>query len=159
MTEPGERRPPTATPWLPTRAPAVPWSRGRAVIVALAAALVAASVWALLRSVLDISIGSFVVAALGGWAIGASFRRSVTSAAAPLAAVLAAVGWLTSLLLAWLVAMAVLPESTRTLAERLTATPFLDWLLPQLGIVEVGALVAWVGAALLAVRRPQQGQA
>jgi hypothetical protein len=159
MTEPGERRPPTATPWVPTRALAVPWSRGRAVLVALAAGLAAATVWALLRSILDISIGSIVVAALGGWAIGASLRRSTTTAAAPLATVLAAVGWLTSLLLAWLVAMAILPESTRTFAERLAATPFLDWLLPQLGIVEVGALVAWVAAALVSVRRPRHGVA
>jgi hypothetical protein len=129
------------------------------VLVALAAGSAAAVAWALLRSVLDISVGSLVVAALGGWAIGGSLRRGVSGASAPLAAALGAVGWLSSLVLAWLVAMAVLPESTRSLTERLATTPFFEWLLPQLGIVEVGALVAWVGAAIVAVRRSRPDQA
>lgn len=160
MTEPGERRPPTATAWTPTRvSDETPWSRSRSVLVALAAGLGAAVAWALLRSVLDITVGSLVVAALGGWAIGRSLRHSVAGGSSWLAGGLAAAGWLASLLLSWVVAMAILPESSRSLPERLAATSFLDWLLPQLGVVEFGALVVWVGAALIAIRRPRQGQA
>jgi hypothetical protein len=126
-------------------------------LVALAAGLIAALAWAVLRSVLDITIGSLVVAAVGGWAIGSSLRRAGSGVLPTL--VLAVAAWLFGLLLAWLVAMAILPESTRSLAERLAATPFLEWLVPQVGIVEVGALVTWVVAAVLAVRRPRTGSA
>jgi hypothetical protein len=69
-----------------------------------------------------------------------------------LAAALASATWVGAMLLAWLVAMAILPGSERSLAERLSATPFLDWLTPQLGIVEIGALIVATGAAVLASR-------
>jgi hypothetical protein len=156
MTEPGEWRP-ASVPTPPPRSAIGPrrWSLGRAIAVALGAALIAAAAWAVLRSIFDVTIGSLVVAALGGWGIGASLRRA--EGARLLAALLGAGAWIASLLLAWLVAMAVLPESSRALVDRLAATPFLEWLTPQLGIVEVAALVLFVGAALYAarpVRRP-----
>src|SRR5262245_56451432 len=135
MSEPGERRLDGGP--MPTRTGAPssePWSRPRAIAAALAVGLVAALTWALLRSVLDISVGSLVVAALGGWGIGACLRRAATS---PVVAALLALGtWVVSLLLAWFVAMAILPGSSRALADRLAETPFLEWVTPQLGAVE-----------------------
>ncbi len=54
--------------------------------------------------------------------------------------------------------MAILPGSTRTWLERIEGTPFLDWLSPQFGLLELAGLVLWVGAALYTVlaRRPQR---
>src|SRR6187402_1059518 len=151
MREPGERRLDRARPGSRLRsATPAPWSLARAIVVALGVGLVAALVWATLRSILDITIGSLVVAALGGWGIGASLRRA--GASPLLAALLSLAAWLTALLLAWLMAMAILPESARPFLDRLAATPFLDWLVPQLGIVEIGALVVGVVAALYASR-------
>jgi hypothetical protein len=152
MDDPGDRRLDDAvrSGGSSGRAAAEAWSPGRAFLIALAVGLLAAVAWATLRSVLDITIGSLVVAALGGWGIGASLRRG--GLPRWVAAGLAVVAWITALLLAWLVAMAILPGSTRSLAERLEATPFVDWLAPQLGIVEIGALVVWVGATLMATR-------
>lgn len=154
MTEPGERRPAGAEAWTARQVVPEPWSKLRATVVAAGAGVLAAVAWAMLRSVFDITIGSLVVAALGGWAVGASLRRG--GASSGLAVLLSVAAWMVALLLAWLVAMAVLPESTRSLLDRLVATPFLDWLLPQLGIVEIGTLVVWVGAALWSVRRPRR---
>jgi hypothetical protein len=154
MTEPGERRLDGPSLSIGQRARSTrAWSPARAILAAVGVGLLAATAWALLRSVFDITIGSLVVAALGGWGIGASVRRG---GVAPLvAAVLALAAWIVALLLAWLVAMAILPASTRPLGDRLAATPFLDWLVPQLGIVEIGALVIGVGAALYAARPPR----
>jgi TRAP-type C4-dicarboxylate transport system permease small subunit len=64
---------------------------------------------------------------------------------------LAAATWVAALLMAWLVAMAILPGSERSFAERLDATPFLDWVGPQLGLVDLlclalASLLGWVGA-------------
>jgi len=49
------------------------------------------------------------------------------------------------------VAMAILPGSERSLLERLSATPFIDWLSPQLGLADLmglvlAALLGWFGA-------------
>ena len=48
--------------------------------------------------------------------------------------------------------MAVLPGSTRTFAERVGATPFLDWLAPQLGLLEAAALLVIAGLAAWTAR-------
>jgi hypothetical protein len=158
MTEPGEQRP-ASTPTLPPRTAVgqARWSMARAMAMALVAALAAAMAWAVLRSIFDVTIGSLVVAALGGWGIGASLRRA--GAMPLLAGVLGLGAWVAGLLLAWLVAMAVLPASSRALVDRLAATPFLDWLAPQLGVVEVGALVLFAGAALYAARPMREREA
>jgi hypothetical protein len=65
--------------------------------------------------------------------------------------VLGLLTWVVGLLLAWVVAMAILPGSERSLVERLTGTPFLDWLMPQLGLADVLGLVlaglfGWIGS-------------
>jgi hypothetical protein len=152
MTEPGEQRPADVSPRSRRARTEAPWSRARAIVSALAVGLLGASIWAILRSVLDITVGSLVIAALGGWGIGACLRRADGS---PLVAgLLAAAAWLAGLLLAWVLAMTLLAGSTRPILDRLAATPFPDWLSPQLGIVEVGALVAGVAAALYAARPP-----
>ena len=157
MTEPGERRPPGTTApvidspggadrlrQLRARSPAI------AIALAIAVALLAALAWALLRGVLELGIGLLAVAALGGWSVGAMLRQM--HRAAGLAAAIAAGGWFVGLLLTWLVSMAILPGSTRTFLGRVEGTPFLDWLSPQFGLLEVAALVVWVSAAAYAAR-------
>src|SRR5262245_59108832 len=116
MSEPGERRLDSGAPWAARASASGPWSLPRALVVAVGIGLLAALGWATLRSVFDITVGTLVVTALGGWGIGASLRRA--SASPILAALLALAAWLAALLLAWVVAMAILPESTRPLGDR-----------------------------------------
>ena len=157
MPEPGERRPPGGTPptaarpsrsetWQRLR----PRSRAAAVGEALLIALLAALAWGLLKGILELVVGLLAVAALGGWAIGAVLYQ--VRAAPPLAAGIAALAWLAGLVTTWLVAMAILPGSSRTFMARLEGTPFVDWLLPQFGLLEVAGLVVYVVAALYGVR-------
>ncbi len=132
---------------------------GRALAMGLAVGLIVAISAALLRSILDVTAGLLALAVVGGWAVGAAVRRGAWSgtphraSAAPglLGMLLGAVSWVLGLVLAWLVAMAVLAGSERTLLERLTGTPFLDWLAPQLGFADLVSLVlaaalGWWGA-------------
>jgi hypothetical protein len=122
-----------------------------AVLQALAIGLLAAAGWAFLRGILGITVGSVVVAGLGGWGIGVCLRRARLSPW--LAAGLGAAAWLAGLLLAWLLAMAILPGSSRTLPERLAATPFPEWLAPQLGLVELLTLAVFVAVPFWTVHR------
>jgi hypothetical protein len=110
----------------------------------------AALAWALLKGILELSVGLLAVAALGGWAIGAVLRQARRSML--LAASLGAFAWVAGLILTWLVAMVILPGSSRTLAERLEATPFLDWLTPQFGLLEMVGLVLFIVGAVYATR-------
>jgi hypothetical protein len=121
-----------------------------AVLVAAAAGIASALAWSVLRAVLELGPGSLVVAALGGWGIGTSLRQAGGSPI--LAAIIGGLVWLAGLLLTWLLAMAILPGSTRTFPERVTATPFLEWLAPQLGLLEAAALVVIVGFAAWSAR-------
>jgi hypothetical protein len=152
MTEPGDRRPTGTAPDPPVSAGTVaqPWSAGRAIATSGAVALGTAAAWALLRGVLELGIGLLAVAAGGGWAIGAALRQATLSPW--LAAALASLAWLLGLVLTWLVSMAVLPSSTRTLLERLSGTPFLEWLAPQFGWLEAAGLVLLAGVAAYAAR-------
>lgn len=112
--------------------------------------LLAGVAWAVLRGVLELGVTALAALAIGGWGIGLLLR----SARAPLilAALMGAAAWLAGLVLSWLLAMALLPGSTRTLPERLAGTPFLDWLAPQVSLLELGGLVLCVGAAIYAAR-------
>ena len=113
-------------------------------------ALLAALAWALLRGILDFGVGLLVVSLVGGWAIGALLWQV---RATPLwAALIAGLAWLLGLVLTWVVAMAILPGSTRTFAERLQGTPFIEWITPQFGILELAGLAAFIGAALYGAR-------
>ena len=155
MTEPGDRRP-ASDPSRPSpgRAGAAARLRPRSMAVAVAeallVALLAALAWALLKGILELGLGLLVVAALGGWSIGAVLRQ--VRPAPLLAAAIAALAWLGGLLLTWLVAMAILPGSSRTFLERVEGTPFIDWLSPQFGLLEIAGLLLFVVAAAYAAR-------
>ena len=154
MTQPGERRPSSSSSSLPTRRVegperfrpgSTPLALAEAVLVALLSALA----WAIVRGVLEFP-GALAVAVVGGWLIG-EILWSVR--AHPLvAAVMAGLAWLAGLVLTWITAMALLPESTRTFIERLQHTPFLDWLGPQFGWLEIIGLALYIVGALFGAR-------
>lgn len=163
MREPGDQRIP-GTEVQPARVPAgktVGRPARRSPLVAFAGAcsvaLLAATSWAILRGIFELGPGSLVVALAGGWGIGVMLRQA--NGAPLLAGVIGLGAWLLGLILTWLLAMAILPGSTRSFLERVEGTPFLDWLSPQFGLLEVAGLVLWVGAAAYAARtrlRPRQ---
>ncbi len=155
MTTAGEQRPPTTGPAPPRRRRAEgidrlrPASLPTALLEAALVALISAIVWAFFKGVLEFP-GALIVAVIGGWLIGEvlwSVRANPV-----IAAVIAALAWLVGLVLTWVLAMALLQESTRTFLERLQSTPFLDWLGPQFGWLEIGGLVLYVVAALFGAR-------
>ena len=159
MTQPGEQRPPSSppSPAPPRRAEGPDRLRPGSLPVALAeamlVALVSAVAWAFVRGVLEFP-GVLAVAVIGGWLIG-EVLWSVR--AHPVVAAVIAVGaWVLGLVLTWITAMALLPESSRTFVERLQHTPFLEWLGPQFGWLEVAGLVLYVVAALVGAR-PRSG--
>jgi hypothetical protein len=133
------------------------WARG--VAYGALAAAAGALVWLVAGGVIDLSGGLTVVAGVLGWAIGAAVRVGTWSGAAHLpdgrsgiiAIVLGLLTWLTGTFLVYLYALATLPASSVSFAERLAAQPFLDWLAPQvvpLAPVELAAfvLVGWFAA-------------
>lgn len=112
---------------------------------------------ALLLAVLSITAGLVAIAVLGGWLIGVGVRTGAwrglahrpSKAPLALAAFLGAVAWLSGLVLAWIVSMAILPLSSRTFLERIVATPFPEWVAPQLApldylVLAMLVVVAWV---------------
>lgn len=132
---------------------------GRATLLGASVGIMVALAAALLRSVLDVTVGLLAVAVVGGWIVGAAVRRGAWAGMAHrhsgrpevLGLVLGALTWILALVLAWVVAMVILPGSERSLLERLGATPFLDWLMPQLGVADLlcltlAALLGWLGA-------------
>ena len=158
MSHAGHRRPPD--PAAPAPAPLGsgtsrrrPRSVAGALAMAVGTGLLAAVVWALLTGILEFP-GVLAVAVVAGWAIGALLWQA--RAHPLLAALVAAAAWLLGLVLTWLVSMAILPGSSRTLLERVEATPFLDWQAPQFGFIEVLGLLLYVMAALYGAR-PRSG--
>jgi hypothetical protein len=135
---------------------------GRAIALGLAGVVITAAAMALLYGVLSITAGLLAVAALGGWMIGAGVRKGAwdglphrpSGAPTALAILLAAVAWLAGLVAAWLVSLATIQASSRSFLERVAATPFLDWLAPQLGALEIVDLLLLVGVAAYASRSP-----
>jgi hypothetical protein len=111
--------------------------------------LLGAVAWALIKGILEFP-GVLAVAVVAGWAIGAVLWQ--VRATPVLAALIAGGTWLAGLVLTWLVAMAVLPGSSRTFLERVEATPFLEWQGPQFGPLELLGLLLYVGAALYGAR-------
>jgi fructose-specific phosphotransferase system IIC component len=118
---------------------------GEALLVAFLSALA----WAFLKGVLEFP-GALAVAVIGGWLIGEVLWSVRVHPA--VAAGVAVATWIAGLVLTWMTAMALLPESTRSFVERLQNTPFLEWLGPQFGWLEVGGLVLYVVAALYGAR-------
>ena len=118
---------------------------GEAVFVGLLSALT----WAFLKGILEFPV-ALGVAVIGGWLIGEVLWS--VRAHPLLAAVIAAGAWVTGLVLTWVTAMALLPASSRSFGERLQHTPFLDWLSPQFGWLELAGLALYVVAALFGAR-------
>jgi hypothetical protein len=160
MDEPGERRlsgqpgGPDGRGWRFRR---LDDGRGRparslagASLLAIGTASLTALAWALLRGVLELGLTALVVSALGGWAIGVVLRQA--RAPVLLAVIVGLAAWLLGLVFSWLLAMALLPGSSRTFLERLEGTPFVDWLSPQLGPLEVAGLLLTVAAAAYGAR-------
>lgn len=127
----------------------MPRTTGAAVLEAMLIGLLAAVIWALIKGLLEFP-GVLAVAVVAGWAIGAVLWQ--VRASPLMAALIAGAAWLLGLVLTWLVAMAILPGSSRTFLERIEATPFLEWQGPQFGAIEVLGLVLYVGAALYGAR-------
>lgn len=158
MVEPGEQRP---SQWTPPSSPPSPRGGRRlrphtlagALVEALVVALLASIAWALIKGILEFP-GVLAVAVVAGWAIGAVLRQ--VRAQPLLAVAVAGAAWLLGLLLTWLVALAILPGSSRTFLERVEATPFLEWQAPQFGAVELLGLVLYLLAALYGAR-PRAG--
>jgi hypothetical protein len=111
---------------------------------------VAALAWALLKGIFELGPGLLGVAIVGGWSIGALLWQ--VRATPWLAAAIAALAWLAGLILTWLLALAILPASSRTFIERVEGTSFLDWLSPQFGLLEVTGLALYLLAALYGAR-------
>lgn len=116
----------------------------------MVAAVLAALGWALLRGILEVTAGLLAIAAIGGWGIGAAIRR--VRSAPLLAALLGSGTWVLALLLTWVVTKATLQGSSQTFLERLTYQPFLDWLSPQFGLLDVAGLALFAGTAAFAAR-------
>ncbi len=128
--------------------------RDRPLLMAALVVLLSALVWSLFKGVLEFGIGLIVVAVIGGWGIGVLVKPIHR---APLVAVaLAALAWLAGLVGTWLIAMLLLPGSSRTFLERLQATPFVDWLAPQFGLLEIVGLALFVVAAAYGARPERQ---
>ena len=133
---------------------------GRALLLGLATVSAIVVVSALLRDILDLSSGLLVVAGAGGWLIGAGVRQGAWAGRPHLSSrILGLVGlglgalcWLLGLLAAWLLSMAILPGSSRSLPDRLAATPFMDWLSPQLDPLDFVQLLLLVGVAWYVAR-------
>ena len=155
MTEPGEQWPAGGTPppatqgrrsgWMRLRPSSLPAALAEASLVAL----LSATAWALIKGILEFP-GVLAVAVVGGWAIGALLWQ--VRATPVLAIAIGILAWGIGLVLTWLVAMAILPSSARTFLERVEGTPFLDWMGPQFGAVEMVGLVLYVAAAAYGAR-------
>jgi hypothetical protein len=134
--------------------------RLRSIALGLASVVPFAIGYGLLRSVLDLSVGTLALSALGGWLIGYAVQWGAWSGrphrpsgwTAPVAVGIAFLAWVAGLVASWLVALWVLPGSTRTFEERLMDQPLLDWLGPQLGVLELVQLVLLAGVAWVAAR-------
>ncbi|MDQ3553579.1 MAG: hypothetical protein M3395_04110 [Chloroflexota bacterium] len=148
---------------MPRSAPPSPGSRAadvvRAALAGLVVALIVALALGVLRAIFDIGPGLLVVAAVGGWLLGAALAWGAWGSAAHLpqpgvqrlAAVLGAVAWLAGSAIDYLLSLALLPASSRTFAERLSDQPFPAWLAPQLSLFDAAeiailAIVAWRSA-------------
>jgi hypothetical protein len=127
----------------------------RASLLGLLAAAGIALVFGTMHAILSVTAGLIALSALGGWLIGAAVRWGAwggafhrpSNAPPTLAAAIAIAAWVGGLVAAWLLSMTILPGSTRSFAERVAGTPFLEWVGPQLGPIQVLELALLVGVA------------
>lgn len=131
----------------------------RGSLTGLLASGATALVLGLLSAILDVTLGLLVVAVVGGWATGAAVVRGTwrsvehpaSTATRMIGAALGALAWLGGRLVDWVVSLAILPGSTLSVGERLVNNPFIDWLSPQLSLLDGAQLllltaVAWRSA-------------
>lgn len=114
--------------------------------------------WVVLESILDLSVGLVFLSAIAAWltgtavALGAepgSFRRQRSTILLAIAVCLGI--WVVGTSAAYVVSLAILPDSTLDLLARMTNAPFLDGLAASFipgGLVELVALAlfGWLGA-------------
>jgi hypothetical protein len=127
-----------------------PTRRGRALAFGGITALGTGALWAVLSAVFDLHLGLLVVAAFGGWLIGASVKP-VGSRAQRWAIGLALVAALVGSILDFVLAQLLLPAASTPLADRLSIAAFLDYLGGTFDIIEALAvavlvIVAWRSA-------------
>ena len=140
----------------PTQHPDMP----RAAVLGSAAAVLTAALAAAFNAGLNLLLGVVIVAALGGWLIGRAVRQGAWSGRAHVPsrgpvvlAVLLALGtWLAGEIGAYLLSLALLPDSVRSFAERIASLSFLDWLSPQFGPLEIFSLFLVAGLAWFSSR-------
>ena len=114
--------------------------------------------WVVLESILDLSVGLVFLSAIAAWltgtavALGAepgSFRRQRSTIVLAIAVCLGI--WVFGSYAAYVVSLAILPESTLDLLARMANAPFFDSLAADLipgGLIELVALTVfgWLGA-------------
>lgn len=115
-------------------------------------------IWVLVAAILEIRVGVVVVAAMAGWltgtavALGAEPGTLRRQRSTVLLAVAVCLGtWLVGTWAAWLVSLAILPDSTLDLVGRMGNAPLLDVVGASLipgGLLELAAVASfgWLGA-------------
>ena len=96
--------------------------------------------WLVVAGVLQLDLGTLLVAAVAGWAIGTAvvwgaWGERLHFPDVPLRVAAVALGvaaWAVGTVLVYLFSQATLPGSTLPFDQRLSATPFVDWFAGQL---------------------------
>lgn len=123
----------------------------------VAAAVVVMLIWTVATGVVDLGAGMLVLAALGGWVIGAAVVRGAWGSAAhpantrgmALGAGLGLAAWLGGTFLGHVLGVATVPDASTSLGERLAQVPLTDaltqrplWIAELLLLVVVAARTA-----------------
>ena len=119
---------------------AVPGDRRRGLLFGAGAAVVVALAWLVVAGVLQLDLGTLVVAAICGWAVGTAivwgaWGEGMHFPDVPLRVAAVALGiaaWAIGTMLVYLFSQATLPGSTLSFDQRLSATPFVEWFIGQL---------------------------
>ena len=123
------------------------------------AAFAFAVIYGLSAELIGLTFGLPVVALLGGWVIGTVVayaawgegEHPVNRGLRIGAAALAVEGWALGLILAYIVSQALIPQASTALADRLSVSGFLDYLL-GLDLVRFIHLISLAVVALMAWR-------
>jgi hypothetical protein len=156
---PGERyqpRPVAASDGTPVGSPRLAW----AALSGLAVALATVSGFAAVATIFDVGPGLLAVCAVGGWLLGRAVRygawsggtHSGTASVPGLAVAVALLTWLAAEVGTYLLALAARPDSVLSMGDRIAQSPFLEWLGPQFGPVEILELFLLIGIAGFAAR-------
>jgi hypothetical protein len=129
-------------------------------LLGLLVALVVAVLYAVAAEVLGLTFGLLAVGFFGGWAIGGAVAYGAWSGRLHVrvnslqvgAAVIAGLGWLLGLVLAYAVSQALLPEATTGFLERVTLSGFAAYLSGTFDAVGLIHVVSLVAAAFMAWR-------